>query len=66
MHYIFGGIPTKIASAEQGIVSYIQKILSHFGLEILRDAEGSKSIALVLDLLPGIISPALGCNYTSC
>lgn len=46
MHYVFGGIPAQIATVEQGIVSCIQKLISHFGLEILRDVEGSKSIAL--------------------
>lgn len=42
------------------------------GVEILRNVEGSKSIAFhckvsfLLDSFPGMVSPALGCNYTSC
>lgn len=34
-----------IVCMEQGIALYIQKLFSHLSLEILRDREGSKSIA---------------------
>lgn len=42
---VCGGIPGQIATVEQGIVSYMQKFISYFSLEILRDVEGSKYVA---------------------
>lgn len=46
MHYVFVDIPAQVATVEQGIASYIQKLISHFGVEILRNVESSKSTAL--------------------